>query len=120
MNDAEYSFYLLVKRTIGDRYIKREELFMPEDWIPEPDPPAVWQESQERVDKPKVRALLDRWDREQLWIGTPIGKPLGFEVKEDFWGDGESGDLQAGQGDWQIVGDSGNEAGHNGGWGRDS
>ena len=89
MNDAEYSFYLLVKRTIGDRYIKREELFMPEDWIPEPDPPAVWQESQERVDKPKVRALLDRWDREQLdpplWIGTPIVPPWPNQFKEDFW-----------------------------------
>ncbi len=89
MNDAEYSFYLLVKRTIGDRYIKREELFMPEDWIPEPDPPAVWQESQERVDKPKVRALLDRCDREQLdpplWTGTPIVPPWPNQFKEDFW-----------------------------------
>ena len=43
-DDADRCFFMLVKKTIGDRWMDRNELFCPEEWEQEADPPTFWVE----------------------------------------------------------------------------
>ena len=37
-------FFMLVKKAIGDRWMDRNELFCPEEWEQEEEPPTFWVE----------------------------------------------------------------------------
>lgn len=84
MNDAEYSFYLLVKRTLGDRHVGRDELFMAEDWMPDQDWPELWLEP---AGEPKeTKDAFQRWDRDyQRRSRRDIKREVRHEEKEAEW-----------------------------------